>query len=242
MTKQHIRVCIDLNPAGDSEIFRGSVADDILRVVADAHEDEFTINELTAATGASRSTVWRALNLLESLGVITVRETPQRNYISIDPDRLRKDDPVLAIEQSEFHAPVRAFLDEVRAEFRDSDAVSRLVGVVVFGSVARGEADRQSDIDVLVVVEGDRTAGRRCVADVVAALRDRRFDGDRYEFEQYVESVETAQRAGDKLAEIFAEGITVYDDDELGRLIVITSSRSGIDRTTACGRTGKQSH
>jgi hypothetical protein len=26
------------------------------------------------------------------------------------------------------------------------------------------------------------------------------------------------------------------------RLIVITSSRSGIDRTTACGRTGKQSH
>jgi len=218
MTKQHIRVCIDLNPAGEGEILRSSVADDVLRLLADAHEDEFTVNELTGATGASRSTVWRALNLLEALGVIEVRETPQRNYVSIDPRRLQKDDPVLAIEQSEFHAPVRAFLDEVRAELRDSDGVERLVGVVVFGSVARGEADRQSDIDVLVVVEGDRTAARRCVADVVAALRDRRFDGDRYEFEQYVESVESAQRTGDKLAEIFAGGITVYGDDGLGTL------------------------
>ena len=218
MTKQHIRVCIDLNPAGEAEIFRSSVADDVLRLLADAHEDEFTVNELTDATGASRSTVWRALNLLETLGVIEVRETPQRNYVSIDPGRLQKDDPVLAIEQSEFHAPVRAFLDEVRAELRGSDGVERLVGVVVFGSVARGEADRQSDIDVLVVVEGDRTAARRCVADVVAALRDRRFDGDRYEFEQYVESVESAQRAGDKLAEIFTGGITVYGDDDLGTL------------------------
>jgi hypothetical protein len=32
------------------------------------------------------------------------------------------------------------------------------------------------------------------------------------------------------------------DEEAYERLIVITSSRSGIDRTTACGRTGKQSH
>jgi len=218
MTKQSVQVCIDLNPAGDREIFRSGAADDILRLLADAHEDEFTVNELTDATGASRSTVWRALDLLEALSIIRIRETPQRNYVSIHSARLQKDDPVLAIEQAEFHAPVRAFLDTVREALRNSDAVERLVGVIVFGSVARGEADRQSDIDVFVVVEGDRTAARRCVADVVAGLRDRRFGGDRYEFEQYVESVESAQRAGEQLDEIFATGITLYEDDGLETL------------------------
>jgi predicted nucleotidyltransferase/biotin operon repressor len=218
MTTQNLRVCLDLNPAGDREIFRSRAADDILRLLADAHEAEFTINELTDATGASRSTVWRALDLLEALGVIQVRETPQRNYVSIDSERLQKDDPVLATEQEEFHAPIRAFLDDVQEELRDSDAVERLIGVVVFGSVARGEADRQSDIDLFVVIKGDRTAARRRIADVVAALRDRRFGGDRYDIEQYVESVESAQRAGDKLAEIFTEGITLYEDEGLDTL------------------------
>lgn len=216
--KQSVQVCIDLNPGGSRGIFRSGTADDVLRLLADAHEDEFTINELTEATGASRSTVWRALNLLTELGVIQIRETPQRNYVSIDPTRLRKDDPVLAIEQPEFHAPVRAFLDDAREVLAESDDVETLVGVVVFGSVARGEADRQSDIDIFVVVDGDRTAARRHVADVVADLRDRQFDGDRYEFEPYVESVRSARRASEKLTEIFTDGITVYEDEGLADL------------------------
>ncbi|WP_266081511.1 nucleotidyltransferase domain-containing protein [Haladaptatus caseinilyticus] len=60
----------------------------------------------------------------------------------------------------------------------------------MFGSVARGEADRKSEIDLFVLVEGDRTVVRRIVTEVVAELGDEQFDGDRYEFESYVESVE----------------------------------------------------
>ncbi len=84
----------------------------------------------------------------------------------------------------------------------------------MFGSVARGEADRKSDIDLFVLVEGDRTVARRIVTGVAAELGEKRFDGDRYEFESYVESVESAQRAGTKLREIFREGITVHGGNE----------------------------
>jgi predicted nucleotidyltransferase/biotin operon repressor len=218
MAKQHITVCIDAYPDPDTDVFRIGAADDILRLLADAHDTEFSIPELVDATGVTRSTVWRAVDLLDSIGAIRIRETPQRNYIAIDTDRLQKDDPILAIPQSEFHAPIRAFVDRIQASIADADDIDDLRGIVIFGSVARGEADRQSDIDCFVVVDGDRTTARRQITDVVADLQSERFDGDRFVFEPYVESTESAGRVGSKLQEIFAEGITVYGSDRLNAL------------------------
>ena len=215
MAQQDMTVCIDVNPADDIDIFRITAADDILRLLADAHETEFTIPELVNATNVTRSTVWRAVELLDGIGVVRVRETPQKNYVSINPRRLQKDDPLLAIEQTEFHDPIRAFVERTREALADVDTIDDLLGVVVFGSVARGEADRQSDIDLFIVVDGDRTTARRLVTDVVSDLSERRFDGDRFDFEPYVESEESAQRAGSKLREIFQDGITVYGDDRI---------------------------
>ncbi|MGN8214518.1 nucleotidyltransferase domain-containing protein [Halococcus salifodinae] len=213
-----IRACVRVQPGSDTDVFRIGAADDILRLLVDAHDTEFTIADLVGMTGATRSTVWRAVDLLDQLDIIEVRKTPQRNYVSIDPAHLEKDDPVLAVEQAGFHDPIRAFVDRVRSTVAQADDIERLVGIVVFGSVARGEADRQSDIDLFVVVEGDRTAARRYVADIVSELREERFDGDRFDFEQYVESVDSARRVGDDLRTIFAEGICVYGTDELQSL------------------------
>ncbi len=215
MTKQDVRVCIDPDPNVDTGIFRIEAADDILRLLVDAHETEFTIPELVDATDVARSTVWRAIDLLDGIGAVHIRETPQRNYVSINVDNLEKEDPILAIKQSEFHKPIRAFVSHVQEELIGTTDVDSLVGIVVFGSVARGEADRQSDIDLFIVVDGDRTTARRMVTDVVATLQDQRFNGDRFVFEPYVESTNSSQRAGSKLREIFLEGITVYEDEKL---------------------------
>jgi hypothetical protein len=78
---------------------------------------------------------------------------------------------------------------------------------------------------LFVVVDGDRTSARRLVTDVIGDLSERRFNGDRFEFEPYVESEESAQRAGAKLQEILKEGITVYNDDrfESVRKAVVTN-------------------
>jgi hypothetical protein len=50
---------------------------------------------------------------------------------------------------------------------------------------------------------------------VSVALPRRFFDGDRFDFEPYVESVESARRVGAKLRDIFGEGITVYGSKQL---------------------------
>lgn len=217
--ERDIRVCVKIRPSGGLDVFRVSAADDILRLLVDAHESEFTISELVEATGAARSTVWRAVALLEELDVVRVRETPQRNYVSIDQEHLVKPaDPILAIEQELFHRPVRTFVEEIQTKLDDRGAVEQLVGIVLFGSVARGTADRRSDVDIFVVVEGDRTTARRRVADIVSDLRERRFEGDRFDFETYVETVDSARRAADKLQPIFEEGIILYGTDELESL------------------------
>lgn len=213
-TKRGIKVCFRIAPGDDTRVFRLRAADAVLRHLVDAHESEFTLKELADATKHSRSMVWRAVEFLDDLGVVQVRETAQRKYVAIDPSQLQKDDPILGIEQTEYHAPVRAFVEQVETAIEDNGDINQLLGVLVFGSVARGEADRKSDIDVFVLVNGDRTVARRVVAGVANELGEKRFDGDRYTFEPFVESDESARRAGEKLREIFREGLTVYGGDE----------------------------
>lgn len=81
--------------------------------------------------------------------------------------------------------------------------MSELIGIVLFGSVTRGAADRQSDIDVLVVVDGDPTYGRRLCIQVARDIEGETFDGQRYEFEILVETPDSAVSHGSELAEIF---------------------------------------
>ncbi|WP_313692342.1 nucleotidyltransferase domain-containing protein [Halorarum halobium] len=96
--------------------------------------------------------------------------------------------------------------------------VEDLVGIVLFGSVARGEADRASDIDLLVIVRGEKTPARRAVQSIVRDLEERPFEGNRYTFECLVESVESAQRIGERLQEQFDKGLTLVGSDELADL------------------------
>lgn len=100
-----IRTCVRIQPGSDTDVFRIGAADDILRLLVDAHNAEFTISDLVGMTDATRSTVWRAVDLLDQLDIIKIRKTPQRNYVSIHPVHLEKDDPILAVEQAGFHDP-----------------------------------------------------------------------------------------------------------------------------------------
>lgn len=213
-TKRETRICLQIQPGGDTRIFRLRAADDVLRLLIDAHESKFSMTELADATDHSRSTVWRAVNLLDELDIVEVDETSQRKYVSINPAHLQKDDPILSIEQTNYHDPVRAFIQKTKTAIEETDEVNQLLGILIFGSVARGEADRKSDIDIFVLVDGDRTVARRVISDIAAELGEKQFDGDRYTFEPFVESVESAQRAGQKLRDIFQKGITVYGGDE----------------------------
>jgi predicted nucleotidyltransferase len=103
---------------------------------------------------------------------------------------------------------------------RVADEVASVAEVVCFGSVARGEADRVSDIDVFVLVENDDelVSARRTISDVKRDLEAEPIDGQRYEFEMFVESEESARNRGEDLRPILKEGIALHETETLDRV------------------------
>jgi len=196
-------------PFPDERVFRYQAMQDVLSRLIEEPYAEFTIGQLAEMVDGNQATVSKAVKLLKQLGTVQTRQEGRKQYVSIHRDRLTKPDPVLSIPQSEFHKPIRAFVDRVQAEVDD------LVGVLLFGSVARGTADRASDIDILVFVQDDKTTARRTVQSIVSTLQQTKFVGDRYNFEVLVESTESAKRIGDRLRQQFDEGLTLVRSEQL---------------------------
>ena len=201
-------------PLGEDKIFRNQATDDILELLYRNPHEEFGVRQLREITGHGAQTVDTALTLLEQLDLIETRREGNKKLTSINRDRVQKpDDPILEIQQEEFRAPVKAFSDRVEEEQEGN-----LAGILLFGSVARGEADRASDIDIQVIVEDDLLQSRREIQDIRQEMEESKFGGERYEFQVLVESVETAEQYGEKLQEIFSEAITIYSTDQLEEL------------------------
>ncbi|AHG01732.1 hypothetical protein HALLA_00140 (plasmid) [Halostagnicola larsenii XH-48] len=91
--------------------------------------------------------------------------------------------------------------------------------VLCFGSVARGEADRTSGIDVFVLVDDtEAVPAQRTVSDDLRDLEEESSSGDRYEFEVFVESPESARNRGADLQPVFQEGISLLESETLRRV------------------------
>lgn len=196
-------------PAPEPDLFRHTATNDLLRLLLDNPYEQFTIRELARLTDNAAQSVKRAVDVLEANGLLVVAPEGNRRLVGINRDRLSKpDDPILHIPQQEFHPPIRAALDRLCAE------LDGLAGVLVFGSVARGQADRQSDIDLWVLAD-DRTSRQHRANKLATELGQERFDGERYEFQILVESPESARGHGDRLEDVFTDGITLVDSDVL---------------------------
>jgi len=213
---QRAKVLFDF-PLPEERIFRYQAMQDILHHLVNNPFEEFTQQELASLTGADVSSISRSLDLLEDVGVIAVSDDrPAR--ITVDMDHIQRSDPVFAIPQAEFRNPVQAYLGELDERIQGSEEIDELVGIVLFGSVARGTADRRSDIDLLVIVDGDPAYGRRICTSVARDIEDESFNGHRYEFEILVETPETAASHGAKLEEIFDDGLVLDRSEQLQEL------------------------
>lgn len=210
-TTQRVTVALPV-PAPEPDLFRHKATDDVLRLLVEKPYETFTIRELARLTDIPAQSVKRAVDVLEANELIEVENEGNRRLVGINRGRVSKpDDPVLRIPQPEFHRPVRAALDQLRDEIDD------IRGVLVFGSVARGEADRQSDIDLWVLSEADRGAQHRA-NELSKELGNERFDGNRYEFQILVESPSSARNHGDRLEDIFVDSVTLVDSESLRQL------------------------
>ncbi|WP_049917021.1 nucleotidyltransferase domain-containing protein [Halogeometricum pallidum] len=197
-------------PVPNNRLFRYAATGDILTLLANNPHTRFSIRDIRRATDHSPSSVTDTVDLLAETDLVHITREGNRKLVQINRERLTKpDDPVLQIPQSEFHDPVRTLVDTLRSR------IDNIAGILVFGSVARGEADRSSDIDCFVLVTDEKATAQRIAHEVARDLEEQRFAGDRYQFQVLAESMESVSNIGDRLREIFTEGIVLYETEHL---------------------------
>lgn len=221
------RVALTLEfPFGEEQVFRYRAMEDILQLLIRNPFRAFTVRRLRELTDSGMKSTTRAVDLLTQLDLVRVDTTGRSKDVSLNRDAVTiPNDPLFAIPQDEFRPPVGEFVARAR------DEVPALSALLVFGSVARGEADRQSDIDLWLLIDDQDQLlqARRTATTIATELADERFQspredartvqgGDRYEFEVLVESVNTSTSYDEELAEILTEGIVVVDSAALARV------------------------
>lgn len=199
-----VTISLDI-PAPAPGVFKSEAVHDVLSFLARYHTDEFSITELTDAVGYSQPTISKSVDTLARNDLVVDRRDGAARLVRINGGRLsRPDDPVLQIPQAKFQAPVRTAIDELVTELED------VLGIVLYGSVVRGDADRRSDIDLWVLVAEDRAPNQRAANRVRQDLEAQRFDGDRYAFHIDVEVLPAVPTYIEDLQDVLSGGLVVH--------------------------------
>ena len=191
----------------------------MLSFLSRQHTDAFWITELTDAVDYSQPTISNAIDILAANNLVVDKREGTKRTAHINRGQLcRPDEPFLEIPQAEFHDPVRAAVDKLRNE------LDEVLGIVLYGSVAWGEADGRNDIDLWVLVEDDRMAKQRTANRVRQELEDSEFDTGRYADEidvealpaspNYGESPRALARGGcqtEEIRTVLSDGLVLYD-------------------------------
>lgn len=192
---------VDLSvPVRDSDLFKHGATGHVLNFLADNPDIRLSIRQLSDLVPYSRRSTRKAVDVLEANELVVSTRRENARLVQINRERLNEPtDPVLSIPQEEFHLPVRLATLAIREELENVE------GIVLFGSVARGEADRQSDVDLWVLVGEDparqqhlanELATRLSATDVPTGIDLRRLetrasDGEVVGVEEYVDGDQT---------------------------------------------------
>lgn len=202
------RITVDI-PARDNRLFKSEATDNILLFLTRHHDESFSMTDISEAVEYTRPTITKTVDVLSRNDLVAEERDGSRRLVQINRNRLTvPDDPSLEIPQSEFHAPVKAATEAVLGE------LDGVLAVVLYGSVARGEADRRSDIDLWVLVREDRMNNQRRANQIRQSIEADAFDGNRYAFDIDVEGLQAVPNYVDDVQEILRDGIAIHRTDE----------------------------
>lgn len=124
---------------------------EVMRFLLDNPDSDFNQSEITRKVDASYKTVHKVIHQLEEFGVVEKTKRGSSTFI-----RINQDSPYLEILEAIANADVD-ILENVARRYTQElvDRVEKVVSVILFGSVARGWPTKNSDIDLLILVEED---------------------------------------------------------------------------------------
>lgn len=200
-------------PFPQQRIFRSKSIPKLLDILINNPHQQFTVSQLKQLTETGGSSINLGLETLRALDLIEEQREGKKLLISLNRERVDKpSDSLFAIPQESFRDPVFEIRQKLVSE------LDYVAGVILFGSVARGKADRTSDIDLLVIVEENLTKARRKASEIKSELEETKINGQRYPYHILVESCASAKKRGDKLENIFIEGLVVHNSKTLEQL------------------------
>ena len=142
-------------PIRDSDLFKHGASQHVLTFLSDNPDINVSIRQLSKVTPMSERATREAVDALEATGLVETFHEGNARRVHINRARLNSpDDPIRNIPQTQFQTPVRVAQQYIETELGD------VHGIILFGSVARGDADRQSDVDLWVLVDGDHMQHR----------------------------------------------------------------------------------
>jgi predicted nucleotidyltransferase/biotin operon repressor len=200
-------------PASDADLFKSKATNDILLFLTNHRFKQFSQREVADQIGHSQQTVRRAINTLVENGLVVESPESNQRLVQINREQLAiPDDPLLRIPQPEFQKPVKAAVDELTGR------LDGVIGIVLYRSVARGEADRRSDIDLWVLTTNDRAPNQREANAVGRDLEDAEFDGNRYAYDIDVEAVQAIPTYTEDIREIVVSGIPIHSTNKFEKV------------------------
>ncbi|MFP8958898.1 nucleotidyltransferase domain-containing protein [Natrialbaceae archaeon A-CW3] len=196
-------------PTKGSKLYSKEATDDLLLFLSTNRFEQFSQRELARQIDYSEAAIRRAVEILEENELVIGEYNGNQKLIRINRSRLSiPEAPLLRIPQEEFQLPVKAAVEKLKSELES------VVGIVLHGSVSRGEADRRSDIDLWVVVQNERPENQRKANALQKELEDQTFENERYGFHITVESVDAVPTFADEIHRIIISGIPVYKTED----------------------------
>jgi predicted nucleotidyltransferase len=201
---------INLNVTGKNveNVFRYAVARDILLFLGKNRYKQFTISDIARNLDIRPNTgnLRRALQALVLAGLLDEKKEGRGKFLKIKEDViLYPEDPYVQIRQVEFREVVRDIVEKVKRD-------RRVVKVILFGGVARGTADRMSDIDFLVVSK-DVMVIETKTSKIAHNCRTGKMFDERYGISFRVIDVEELKKPRGFVKDALLEGIVLYERD-----------------------------
>lgn len=177
---------------------------EVLEELLDNPDYGFTVKELADSVSGSYNSVKNFLEKLNDFGI--VRFTSKGNYRIVEYDVENDYHEVLksifTVEKSERMRAAEDYAEEIYEMNREE-----IVSVVVFGSVARGTADKGSDVDILIITENKEDVDR--IKSEAIKLRDRKS------FSKVVPVTESLEEFRDAIAHESRFEKNVYRDGKV---------------------------